>query len=117
MNKGDDVKIIRIYLSSTDKFRGISLFEEIVLLANRSGVAGASVFRGIMGYGASSKIHSQKLLEINDKVPIVIEIIDSSVKINEFLRLIEPVLEESEKGCLITLSDCQISAIKRGKEK
>ncbi len=117
MNKGDDVKIARIYLSSTDKFRGISLFEEIVLLANRSGVSGATVFRGIMGYGVSSKIHSQKLLEINDKVPIVIEIIDSSVKINEFLKSIEPILEESEKGCLITLTDCHISAMKRGKRK
>ena len=51
MDKGDEVKIARIYLSSTDKFRGLSLFEEIVFLAKSSGVAGASVFRGIMGYG------------------------------------------------------------------
>lgn len=117
MDKGDEVKIARIYLSSTDKFRGLSLFEEIVFLAKSSEVAGASVFRGIMGYGSSSKIHSQKLFEINDKVPVTIEIIDSLYKIEEFLSSIEPIIEESEKGCLITLTDCRILSIKRGKSK
>lgn len=117
MDKGDNVKIARIYLSSTDKFKGTSLFEHIVFMTKNSGMEGTTVFRGIMGFGASSKVHSQKLLEINDKVPITIEIIDSSNKINEFISSIEQIIEESEKGCLITLADCKISAIKKGKER
>jgi len=108
MNKGDNVKIARIYLSSTDKFKAWALYEELVLAAKKSGIAGATVYRGIMGFGVSSKIHSQKLLEINDKVPVTIEIIDSASKIEYYLETIEPIIEESEKGCLITLADCYL---------
>ncbi len=117
MNEGEKVITMRIYLSSTDKYRNSSLFEEIVLTAKQNGIAGSTVFRGIMGFGASSKIHSQKLIEINDKIPVVVEIVDTKSKISDFLKIVDPLIEESEKGCLITFTDSQIISKKRGKNK
>lgn len=108
-------KILRIYLSNTDKFRHAPLYEVLVFAAKRSGLAGATVLKGVMGYGSSNRIESQKFWELNEKIPLVVELIDSPDKIEEFIKKITPWIDSSGKGCIITCSDSEIVLIKRGR--
>lgn len=117
MNTSETVRSLKIYISSTDKYKNSSLYEVIVYAAKEYGLTGATVLRGIMGFGSSSRVHSQKLLEINDKIPIVIEFIESEEKIAGFVEHIKPYIEESEKGCLITIQEATIALLKRGEKR
>jgi len=91
--------------------------ESIVFAAKNEGLAGATVFKGILGYGASSVIHSYKFWEITDKLPIVIEIIDEEVKIRKFYETIRPQLESMRYGCLATIENVEVLLFKSGKSK
>src|SRR5512147_2101722 len=95
-----DARLMRIFVSSTDKFRHKPLYEVIVYAAKRYGMAGATVIRGIMGYGSSSSVSSQKFWEISEKLPVVVEIMDSGEKIDAFFETIKPYLEMIRKGCI-----------------
>jgi uncharacterized protein len=108
MNQGDIVRRLRIYISSTDKFEHIPLYEKIVFAAKRHGIAGATVVKGIMGYGASSEIYTESLWELTEKTPLVVEIIDVPEKINLFLETIKPYLKESGKGHIVTMDETAI---------
>ena len=108
---------LRIYISSTDKFKHTPLYEVIVFAAKRYGVTGATVLKGIMGFGASSEINSNKLWEITEKLPLVIEIIDESHKIESFLESIKPYFEKMGKGHLITIEETTIVMHKTGKRR
>ena len=101
-------KLLRIYISSTDKFKHAPLYEVVVFAAKRYGLAGATVLKGFMGFGASSVVNSQKLWEITEKLPIVIEIIDEAQKIDGFLESILPYFEKIPKGSLITLENVNV---------
>jgi PII-like signaling protein len=90
--------LLRIYVGENDTFKGKALFEAIVLKARELNLAGATVFRGIMGYGAASRIHSFKLLRLSEDLPVMIEIVDSEENINSIM----PFLEETVKEGLIT---------------
>jgi hypothetical protein len=96
--------IMRIYVGDSDFMDGKSLYEVIVLKARELGLAGATVIRGIMGYGAHSFIHTAKILRISDDLPMIIEIVDSM----ENLEKIKPFLEENVKEGLITLEKVEI---------
>ncbi|MCX6280806.1 MAG: DUF190 domain-containing protein [Bacteroidetes bacterium] len=109
-----EAKLLRIFISSTDKFRHKPLYEVIVFAAKRYGLAGATVLKGCMGYGASSMVYSQKLWDISEKMPIIIEIVDDSVKIDGFVDSILPYFEKVPKGGLITLEKVSIVLHKRG---
>jgi len=109
--------LLRIYASSTDKVNGNLLYEDIVYRAKRFGISGATVFRGIIGYGASSTIHSSRFWELTEKLPVLIEIIDEKDKIEEFYSQLEPMLNEMAKGCLVTIDNTQIRFYKQGKKK
>lgn len=111
------VKILRIYVSNTDKFKHSSLYESLAFGAKRYGLAGATVYKGLMGYGASSDLHSDKFWELTEKIPIIIEIIDEASKINGFLEKILPWLKLLPKGCLITCQDTEIILTKQGNKK
>ena len=117
MEAHDKAKRLRIYISSTDKFEHTPLYEVIVYSARSYGLTGATVFKGIMGYGASSEIYSNKLWEISEKVPLVIEIIDESHKIESFIEHINPYFEKAGKGHIITLDDTNVLVHKTGKIK
>jgi PII-like signaling protein len=117
MDAQDKAKRLRIYISSTDKFEHTPLYEIIVYSARSYGLTGATVFKGIMGYGASSEIYSNKLWEISEKVPLVIEIIDESHKIESFVEHINPYFEKAGKGHIITLDDTTVLVHKTGKMK
>lgn len=99
--------LLRIFVGESDKFKGKPVYEEIVLKARELGIAGATVLRGIMGYGATSRyIHSAKILEISTDLPIVIEIVDSEEKIKMLLPYLDEIVEG--KGGLITMEKVNV---------
>jgi len=97
-----DSKLVRIFTGELDKAKHQPLYEAILLAAREKGLAGCTVLRGIMGFGASSIVHTAKLIEISEDLPIVIEIIDSSEKIDSFIETANQLMEESGRGGLIT---------------
>ncbi|HNW57574.1 MAG TPA: DUF190 domain-containing protein [Bacteroidales bacterium] len=114
MNPGDKAKRLRIYISSTDKFKHSPLYEVIVYAAREHGIAGATVLKGIMGFGSSSEIYTNKLWEVSEKVPLIVEFIDEPDKINDFFELIRPLCEEAGKGHIITMEETTILLHKKG---
>lgn len=114
----EKVKILRIYLSSTDKYKHQPLYEAIVQTAKRNGIAGATVYKGLMGYGSSSELESPLFWEINEKLPITIEIIDTEDKINSFLdNSLLKIEEQSIKGCLIVSFEADLVLKKLGTQE
>jgi PII-like signaling protein len=116
METTSEAKLLRIFISSTDKFKHAPLYEVVVFAAKRYGIAGATVLKGFMGYGSSSVIRSQKLWEISEKLPLVIEIVDETSKIEGFVETILPYFEKIPKGGLITLEKVTIVLHKSGKQ-
>jgi PII-like signaling protein len=112
-----DARLLRIFISSTDKLNHEPLYQVIVFKAKQHGIAGATVLKGIMGYGSSSDVYSPTNWEINEKVPLVIEILDQSEKIEKFTETILPLFESFNKGCMITLEDAKIILHKKGSKK
>ncbi len=108
-------KLLRIFLGESDKLHQRLLYEMIVFEAKKQGLSGATVTRGIMGFGPNSKIHSAKLFDISSDLPIVVEIVDTEEKINSFLETVEQFFEESKSGGLITLEKAQVIRYKSGK--
>jgi uncharacterized protein len=117
MKTDDKVKRLRIYISSTDKFKHAPLYEVIVYSARTFGITGATVFKGIMGYGASSEIYSNKLFEISEKLPLVVEIIDEPAKIDSFVESMQPVFDKIGKGHVITVEETTVLRHKTGGNK
>jgi len=117
MKPGDKAKRLRIYISSTDKFEHKPLYEVIVYSAREHGISGATVLKGIMGYGSSSEVYTNKLWEITEKVPLVVEIIDEAQKIDLFLKSNKDFFESIGKGHIITLDDTTIIMHKTGKKR
>ncbi len=114
MKPGDKAKRLRIYISSTDKFEHTPLYEVIVFEAKKSGIAGATVLKGTMGFGASSEIYSNKMWELTEKIPLVVEIIDEADKIDVFLETIKPFFDKAGKGHIITVDETTISLVRAG---
>ncbi len=99
-----DATLLRIFFGEDDKFRGKPLYECIVLKAREMHLAGATVLRGPMGFGHSSRVHTTKILRLSEDLPIVIEIVDSQEKIEAFL----PILDEMIGSGLITMEKVQV---------
>jgi uncharacterized protein len=117
MNTGDDVKILKVYISSTDKLKHTPLYEMLVFAARRYGMAGVTVYKGLMGYGGSSVVHSAKFWETDNKLPVVVEIIDERDKIEAFTEMIKPYLNSVRYGYLVTLEDVNVVLYKTGQKK
>ena len=101
-------KLIRIFVGESDVLHHSSVYELIVLEARKHGLAGATVTKGIMGFGGSSRIHSAKILRLSEDLPLVIEIVDTEDKINDFLPVLNKMFEEASSGGLITMEDVDI---------
>ena len=112
-----EAKLLRIFISNTDKFKHTPLYEMVVFAAKRYGLAGATVLKGSMGFGSSSSVHSIKFWEITEKLPIVIEIVDESEKIEKFTEKILPWFEKLRYGCMITVEKANIVLYKQGAKK
>jgi PII-like signaling protein len=113
-----EYSMMKIYASSTDKVGSKLLYEHIVHLAKSKSISGVTVYRGIMGYGASSRhISSSKFWELTEKLPLVIEMIDRTDILEEFFRYLEPELTGMPKGCLVTLGPVHVKLNKPGKPR
>ena len=107
----EDGQLLRMFIGESDKWKGKPLYEAIVLKAREIGVAGATMLRGMMGYGAASRLHTAKILRLSEDLPIVIEIVDSAEKIGALL----PVIEEMVQEGLITLENVRVLQYRSGK--
>ena len=104
-------QLLRIFIGENDRWRGTPLYEAIVLRAREEGLAGATVLRGLMGYGAKSRIHTAKVLRLSEDLPIVVEIVDRSDRIEKFL----PLLDEMVGDGLVTLERVRVITYRPGK--
>lgn len=114
MKPDQKAKRLRIYISSTDKFEHKPLYEVIVYSARSFGITGATVLKGIMGYGASSEIYNNKLWEISEKIPLVVEMIDEPDKIEAYIESVKPFFENIGKGHIITVDETTVIFHKTG---
>ncbi len=103
-------RLLRVFIGEDDKYEHRPLYEWIVAKARESDLAGATVLRGIEGYGAHSRVHTTKLLALSTDLPIVIEIIDTPEKIDAFL----PIIDEAIKEGLATVEDVHIRFYRPG---
>jgi len=117
MEKLTKAMLLRIFIGSTDKLNKDSLYESIVFRAKDSGLEGVTVFKGVMGYGASSVIHSYKFWEATEKLPTVVEIVDTEEKIMAFYETIQHELETMRYGCLVTVEEVTILLNKAGQKR
>ena len=99
-------QLLRIYIGESDRWEGRPLYEAIVLKARERGLAGATVLRGIMGFGADSRIHTAKVLRLSEDLPIIIEIADRADRIESFLPELDNMVTEG----MITLKRVHILA-------
>lgn len=97
-------KLLRIFLGESDRFGHRSLAEAIVERAREEGLAGATVLRGIEGFGASSTLHTTRILRLSEDLPVLIEIVDREDRIAAFLPLIDEMITEG----LVTLENVQV---------
>jgi PII-like signaling protein len=102
----ENSELIRIFIGESDRYGGRPLYEIIVESARNAGLAGATVLRGVSGFGATSRIHTSKILRLSEDLPIVIEIVDAVEKIESFL----PELQKLVKGGLITIEKVRVLA-------
>ena len=96
--------LLRIHLGESDRWKHQPLYEAIVLKARELHLAGATVLRGPMSFGRSSRLHTAKVLRLSEDLPLVIEIVDGEEKINAFL----PVLDEMMQGGLVTMEKVKV---------
>ena len=112
MNLPHEATLLRIFIGESDRWQHHPLHEAIVLKAREMHLAGATVLRGPMGFGKSSRLHTAKILRLSMDLPMVIEIVDSEEKIQAFL----PILNEMMKGGLVTLEKVRVIDYRAGPE-
>lgn len=103
--------LLRIFIGESDKHEGTPLYEWIVCRAKEHGLAGATVLRGLEGFGAHSRLHTAKILRLSEDLPIVVEIVDTKEKIEAFLPIIDAAIPEG----LATLEKVEIRFYRSGK--
>ena len=103
-----EAKLIRVFLGESDRIGNMSVYEKIVIEAKEFGLAGATVFKGIMGFGKNSRIHTSKILRLSEDMPIVVEIVDEINKIESFLPQLDSIFTEANIGGLVTIEKAEI---------
>jgi PII-like signaling protein len=109
--------LLRIFVGEYDKLNHEPLYEQIVYKAKQKGLAGATVTKGIMSFGATSRIHKSKILALSEDLPIIIEIVDAEPDIEAFIEELDEIFEEANGGGLITCEEVQVTfygAAKKG---
>jgi uncharacterized protein len=104
MTRYTEAVLLRVFIGESDTHDGHPLYEAIVLKARELGLAGATVLRGPMGYGRSSRLHTAKILRLSDDLPLVIEMVDAAEKVDRFLAAAAPMLGSG----LVTLEKVQV---------
>lgn len=106
-------KLLRIFVGESDRWQGKPLYEEILLLARREGLAGATAIKGFMGFGRHSRVHTTKILRLSEDLPVILEIVDSEEKINRFLPLVDGMIREG----LVTIEKAGVILYRGGDAK
>ncbi len=106
----EEGQLLRIFIGENDKHEGMPLFEWIVQKAREEGLAGATVLRGLEGFGAHSRVHTAKILRLSSDLPLVVEIVDAHDRIEAFLPLIDDAISEG----LATLENVKIRLYRSG---
>jgi len=104
MNIPEEGYLLRVFIGESDKSGHRPLYEEIVLKAREAGLAGATVLRGVMGFGKNSILHTAKILRLSEDLPMIIEIVDSLEKVEAFM----PTLDEMIKDGLVTIEKVRV---------
>ncbi|MEP7231761.1 MAG: DUF190 domain-containing protein [Ginsengibacter sp.] len=115
MENDPNAKLLRIFIGEADKSGQQPLYETIVFEAKKSGMSGATVTRGIMGFGANSKIHSTKLFDISIDMPLIVEIVDTEEKIRQFVKTVDHLFEKTNSGGLVTIEKAEVIRYRTGK--
>jgi uncharacterized protein len=104
MKLPEEGTLLRIFIGETDKYKDKALYEQIVLKARELNLAGATVIRGIMGFGADSRMHTAKLLRLSEDLPVIIEIVDTEDNLTRILPFLDEVVQEG----LMTLEKVRV---------
>ena len=104
MKLPEEGTLLRVFIGETDSYNGKPLYEQIVLKARELNLAGATVVRGVMGFGADSRMHTAKILRLSEDLPIIIEIVDTE----ENLQKLQPFLDKTVEEGLITLEKVNV---------
>ncbi len=112
MKLPEDALLLRVFIGESDHYKGKPLYEQIVLKARALNLAGATVLKGVMGFGADSRIHTAKLLELSVDLPMVIEIVDTEENINKLM----PFIDETVTEGLVTLEKMRVIKYRHSKQ-
>jgi PII-like signaling protein len=107
---------LRIFLGESDKLKHRAMYEVIVHEARKTGLAGATVWRGIMGFGPTSRIRTSRVLDLSTDLPIIVEISDREEKINRFLPVLNELFESAQCGGFVTMENVKVIKYLHGKE-
>ncbi len=108
--------ILKVYVGESDKVHGRPLYEEIIFEARKAGMAGATAYTGIMSFGASHSIHTMKIFALSGDMPVVIEIVDSVEKLDEFASRVNVLMDLSKKGGLVIFQDADVLRYETGEK-
>lgn len=117
MERLGEAKLLRIFIGEKDRYKGKALYEFIVLEARKMGLAGATVLRAIEGYGASSRVHTARILCLSEDLPIVIELADKEEKLQPFVEELERIFDRAGCGGLATLENVEVLLLRPGHRK
>ena len=113
MTLPEEAELLRIFVGESDKHHGRPLYEVIVEEARRKGLAGATVLRGTLGFGAHSRIHTAKILRLSEDLPMIIEIVDKPERIAAFLPELDQIMDEG----LVTLEKVRVIIYRHSETK
>jgi len=103
-----EAKLLRIFFGEADKVGHTALYEVIVREARAAGLAGATVWKGVMGFGPTSHIRTARILDLSTDLPLILEIVDTEDKIDAFLPTLHDLFEKANSGGLVTIEKVQI---------
>lgn len=109
----EEGKLLRIFVGESDKHEGLPLYAWIVRKAREEGLAGATVLRGLEGFGAHSRLHTARILRLSEDLPIVIEIVDTEERIENFLPIVDAAISEG----LATVEKVQVRLYRSGRDE
>jgi hypothetical protein len=108
MKLPEEAELLRVFVGESDKYDGKPLYEAIVYSAREVGLAGATVMRGVMGFGGHSRVHTSKVLRLSEDLPMIIEVVDAPDKIERFLPILDTMMSEG----LVTVERAKVLAYK-----
>lgn len=108
MQTPTDARLLRLFVGESDRYHHTPFYEAVVLKAREHHLAGATVLRGPMGFGHSSRLHTAKLLRLSDDLSFVVEIVDAKDRIESFLPILEAMIAESGASVLVTWEEVKV---------